>query len=197
MMIKKVFVLTQKYKEITKGRTHYTNNNGDSFILTRLYNSLSIKMITIDASYVIKVDDLITGENIKRFLGCRYPNTLLTIQLTDFCGIDFSYDMPDDVREKLTADPEYDLDDDGWDDNSEHRFYDFDSSSDYADEILVYTPFIVTLVKSIQIDTVSDESDEVVFTETIVDEPPLPTEKPTVCFSMDEIYEMSWDEINL
>jgi hypothetical protein len=149
-------------------------------------------MITIDASYAIEVDDLITGENIRGFLGRRYPNTLLKIQLTDFCGIDFSYDMPDDVREKLTANPEYDLDDDGWDDNSEHRFYDFDSDSDYADEILVYTPFIVTLVKSIQIDT---DSDEVVFTETIVDEPPLPAEKPSLCFSMDEIYEMSWDGI--
>jgi hypothetical protein len=186
-MIKKVFAVTPKYKEITKGRTHYTNDNGDSFALTRLYNSLSIKMINLDATYEIEVDDLIMGENIRGFLGYRYPGTVCEILMTDFCGIDFSYDMPDDVRKKLTADPEYDLDDDGW--ITEDIYYDFDSGSDYADEVLVYTPFVVTLLKSVHID---NSGDEVVFTETMVDKPPLPIERPTLSFSMEE---SSWDDM--
>ena len=205
-MIKNVFVLTPKYKGIVKGRTQYTNNDGETFILIRFYNSIRVAMIAIDELPIIQLDELIMGDNIIQFLANRYPGCLCQTRITDFCGIDFSRKMPDDVREKLTRNPDYCLYDDGWSDNSEHWFYDFDSQSHYADEVLVYSPFVATHTKSIKIDTVpketisdiEDDDDTVIFTETIVGEPPLPVEKPIRGFaSVDEelLPELSWEGI--
>ena len=192
-MIKNVFVVTPKYKGTVKGRTRYTkDDDGETFVLIRFYETIRVTMIAVDELPDIRLDDLVMGDDIIRFLANRYPECHSLASMTGFCGIDFSRGMPDDVREKLTADPDYDLDDDGWTDESENWFFNFTSESAYADQVLVYSPFVVTHTKSIQIDT---ESEDVEFTETIIGEVPLPVERPIRTFldEQQQIPELSWD----
>jgi hypothetical protein len=194
-MIKNVFVVTPKYKGTVKGRTRYTKEDGETFVLIRFYETIRVTMIAVDELPDIRLDRLVMGDDIIQFLANRYPGCLTLASMTDFCGIDFSRKMPDDVREKLTADPDYDLDDDGWTDESEDWFYNFQSGSAYADQVLVYSPFVATHTKTIQINT---ESEEVEFIETIINgEVPLPIERPVRTFVEDQqpIPELSWDGI--
>ncbi len=196
-MIKNVFVVTPKYKGVVKGRTRYTKgDDGETFVLIRFYETIRVTMIAVDELPNIRLDDLVMGDDIIRFLANRYPGCLTLASMTDFCGIDFSREMPDDVREKLTADPDYDLDDDGWTDESENWFYNFQSGSAYADQVLVYSQFVVTHTKSIHINT---ESEEVEFTETVINgEVPLPVERPIRWFSEEPqpLDELSFDGIS-
>lgn len=196
-MIKNVFVVTPKYKGVVKGRTRYTKDDGETFVLIRFYETIRVTMIAVDELPDIRLDDLVMGDDIILFLAIRYPGCLTLVSMTDFSGIDFSRGMPDDVREKLTADPDYDLDDDGWMDESEDWFLNFKSDSAYADQVLVYSPFVATHTKTIQINT---ESEEVEFTETIINgEVPLPIERPIRTFAVgpeEPLDEMSFDGIS-
>jgi hypothetical protein len=105
---------------------------------------------------VIEINEI--GESIWKVLKKKYHCYYFTT-LKGYCDIDFSYDMPDDVRKRLKENPNCDLDEElGWYNN--WGYWNDGSGSDsgsdlepeepeekWYDDVLVHTPLIVSFIK--------------------------------------------------
>jgi len=148
------YLLTPKYEHIVKGFTEYKNYDESKpyFNIVRIFQSVEIELYTYKPLEETVIE--INGESIWKALKNRYHCYYFTT-LKGYFNIDFSYDMPEDVREKLKENPNYDLEEElGWYNNYNywHDGYDSDSESEvpeekFFDDVLVYTPFSISFVR--------------------------------------------------
>ena len=158
MVDKYEYLLTPKYEHIVKGFTKYQNYNERKphFNLVRIFSSVEIVLYTykpVEES-VIEINE--QGESIWTTLENKY-HCYCDTNLKGYCGIDFSYDMPEDVREKLKEDPNCDLEEElgwynhygYWHDCSDSESESEDPEEKWVDDVWTYTPFSITFIKHI------------------------------------------------
>jgi len=151
------YLLTPKYEHIVKGFTKYKNHDQrkPNFNLVRNFQSVEIELSTYAPVEESLIEIANGGESIWKALHDRYHCYFLTT-FKGYCNIDFSYDMPEDVREKLIEDPNYDLEE-GLDWYNNYGYwndgaYGYESESDlpeekWFDDVWVYTSFSVSFVR--------------------------------------------------
>jgi len=188
------YLLTPKYEHIVKGITKYQcrDKNNSKFNLVRIFDSVEIVLYTYKPveETVIEIDTVL-GESIWTTLQNKY-HCYCETKLKGYREIDFSCDMPDNVREKLKEDPNYDLDEElDWYNHYGywHQGYDSESESDvpeekFYDDVWTYTPFSITFIKH-------------------KPPPPPPPPPPPIVPEVEYEYapkeppeEMSWDDVH-
>ena len=151
------YLLTPKFEHIVKGFTKYKNYDERKpyFNLVRIFQSVEIELSTYEPLKESTIEIAGDGESIWKALHDRYHCYFLTT-FKGYCNIDFSYDMPEDVREKLKENPNYDLEEElGWYNN--YGYWNdgadgYESESEipeekWFDDVWAYTPFSVSFVK--------------------------------------------------
>lgn len=146
------YLLTPKYERIVKSFTEYKNYDESKpyFNIVRIFRSVEIELQTYGPieENVIEINEI--GESIWKALTNKYHCYYFTT-LKEYLDIDFSYDMPDDVRDKLTENPNCDLEKElGWYNNWGYWNDDSDSEEPeekWYDDVWVHTPFIVSFIK--------------------------------------------------
>lgn len=178
------YSLTPKYEHIVKAITKYRHYYNDPpFNLVRNFRTVEIELHTYKPleETVIEIDTVL-GESILTTLNNKYHCYCLT-NLKGYIEIDFSCDMPDDVREKLKEDPNCDLEELEW--NNYYGYYNIGSDSEsedpeekFYDDVWVHTPFSITFIRH---------------------EPPtpprIPSPPPKFSYEYAPIEEMSLDDI--
>lgn len=152
------YLLTPKYAHIVKSFTEYKNYDESKpyFNIVRIFRSVEIELHTYKPieENVIEINEI--GESIWKTLKNKYHCYYFTT-LKGYCDIDFSYDMPDDVREKLKENPNCDLDEElgwynnwgYWNDGSDLESEPEEPEEKWCDDVWVHTPFIVSFIKHI------------------------------------------------
>lgn len=154
------YLLTPKYEHIVKSFTEYKNYDESKlyFNIVRIFRSVEIELHTYEPieENVIEINEI--GESIWKTLTNKFHCYYFTT-LKGYCDIDFSYDMPDDVRERLKENPNCDLDEElGWYNNwgywNDVSESDLESEPEepeekWCDDVWVHTPFIVSFIKHI------------------------------------------------
>ena len=149
------YSLTPKYEHIVKGFTKYKNydENKPHFNIVRIFRSVEIELSTYTPLEELVFEINEQGESIWKELKNRYHCYYFT-NLKGYCGIDFSYDMPEDVREKLKENPNYDLEELGWYNNYDYYCWNEETEPEpedpeekFYDDVWTYTPFSITFIK--------------------------------------------------
>jgi len=109
----KEYLITPDYKYNVSERTIYTNYSGTTFTIERYYETVDIIM-KCDEEPVIDIEHVF-GANMIEYLSEKYPGCELEYSIFHGGGIEYPPNMPEEFREKMRADPYYDLTDDGWD----------------------------------------------------------------------------------
>jgi hypothetical protein len=187
------YLLTPNYEHIVKGFTKYKNYDESKhhFNIVRIFDSVEIELETYEPieETVIEINE--SGESIWNVLKNKY-HCYYSTTFKGYRGIDFSCDMPDDVREKLKENPNCDLDEElGWYNNFSYwnDGYDSDTESEvpeekWYDDVWAYTPFTVTFVKHRPPPPPPPPS------------PPLIPVIPYEYAPTEPLEEMSWDDIH-
>jgi hypothetical protein len=151
------YSLTPKYEHIVKAITKYKcrDERNSKFNLVRIFSSVEILLYTYKPveETVIEIDTVL-GESIWTVLENKY-HYYSDMKLKGYCGIDFSCDMPDDVREKLKEDPNCDLDEEldwynhygYWNQGPDSEPEPDDPEEKFYDDLWTYTPFSITFIK--------------------------------------------------
>lgn len=150
------YLLTPKFEHIVKGVTKYKNydERKPPFNLVRVFQSVEIELSTYAPLDVAEITN--DCESIWKTLHDRYHCYFVTT-FKGYCNIDFSYDMPEDVKDKLRENPDYDLEEElGWYNNF-HYWNDGSDGSDVSeseipeekwfDDVWAYTPFSVSFIR--------------------------------------------------
>jgi hypothetical protein len=150
------YLLTPKYEHIVKGFTEYKNYDERKpyFNLVRIFQSVEIELATYAPLEESTIEIASDGESIWKALKNKYHCYYFT-RLKGYFDIDFSYEMPEDVREKLKENPNYDLEEElGWYNNYDYWNDGSDSESESEvpeeklfDDVWAYTPFSVSFVR--------------------------------------------------
>jgi hypothetical protein len=109
----KEYLITPDYKHNVSERTIYTDYSGTTFTIERYYETVEIIM-KCDEEPVIDIEHVF-GANMIDYLSEKYPGCELEYSIFHCSGIEYPHDMPEEFRDKMRADPYYDLTDDGWD----------------------------------------------------------------------------------
>ena len=109
----KEYLAKPKFEQNVSERTVYANCDGKSFTIERYYRTVDI-IVRSDEEPVIDID-CVFGENLIEYMNNKYPNSESKYDVFHKCGTEYPPDMPIDLREKLAANPHYDLTEDGWD----------------------------------------------------------------------------------
>jgi len=186
------YSLTPKYEHIVKGITKYQcrDKMNSKFNLVRIFDSVEIVLYTYKPveETVIEINE--QGESIWTTLHNKY-HCYCETKLKGYREIDFSCDMPDNVREKLKEDPNYDLDEEldwynhygYWNQGPDSEPEPDDPEEKFYDDLWVHTPFSITFIKHNP-------------------PPPPPPPPPPIVPEIPYVYapaeppeEMSWDNI--
>jgi len=108
----KEYLITPDYKYNVSERTIYANYNGRNFTIERYYETVEIIM-KCDEEPVIDIEHVF-GANMIEYLSNKYPGCELEYSIFHGSGIEYPPNIPEEIREKMRADPYYDLTDDGW-----------------------------------------------------------------------------------
>jgi hypothetical protein len=108
-----VYLVKPKFEQNVSERMIYTNYGGKFFTIERYYRTVDI-IVKCDEEPVIDID-CVFGANLIEYLSNKYPDCELEYNIFDDCGVEYSSDMPKVLREKMLANPCYDLTEDGWD----------------------------------------------------------------------------------
>jgi hypothetical protein len=107
------YLCTPKYVKNVSERTIYTNYTGTTFTVERYYETVDIN-VKCDEEPIIDID-CVFGANLVEYLVDKYPDCEVEYRIFHCCGIEYSHDMPEYLKEKMTQDPYYELTDDGLD----------------------------------------------------------------------------------
>lgn len=107
------YLVKPKYEQNVSERTMYSNGDGKYFVIERYYRTVDI-IVKSDVKPVIHIE-CVFGENMVEYLKDKcQANCSVEYSVFQQSGIEYPPDMPSDLREKFTENPDYDLTKDGW-----------------------------------------------------------------------------------
>jgi len=149
-MVQIYLLNTEKSEQTVRTVTKYAGfMNKPCFTITRYYSSIEIRMIT---NKVVELDDFLSGKdlsgrNIDSYLNQKFPECYYTVRLSHCSNFECSPETPNDARENLEQNINYNL---------RLNYYYCDSDKfgyayelDYADEIFVNSPFTVSQIDNV------------------------------------------------
>ena len=92
------FLLTPKYERNVSERTTY-KTHGISYTVERYYRSMEVRIVCEEPPFVDV--ECVFGNNLIETLNNQYPGSNPSYKMFDVKGIEFPYDMPDDIRENM------------------------------------------------------------------------------------------------
>ena len=108
-----LYLVKPKYEQKVSERTMYSNEDGKYFTIERYYRTVDI-IIKSDVKPVINID-CVFGANMVEYITDKcQANCSVEYSVFQQSGIEYPPDMPSDLREKFTENPDYDLTKDGW-----------------------------------------------------------------------------------
>lgn len=170
-------VNTQKKEKNVRTVTKYAGfMNKPCFTIVRYYSSIDIRMI-IAKEKLVELDDFLLGSEINSYLNEKFPECYYTIRLSHCCHFECSPETPNDARENLEKNVDYNLRLDYYFCDSDKYGYAYEL--DYADEIFVDGQFTVSPIDNVA--PIIREHNPVVLTQ------------PFEYAITEELDELSWD----
>ena len=111
-MYMNTYFIKPKYEQNVSERTLYSNGEGKCFTIERYYRTVDI-IVKSDVKPVINIE-CVFGENMVEYIKDKCPNSKVEYTVFQRSGVEYPPDMPSDLREKFTENPDYDLTTDGW-----------------------------------------------------------------------------------
>jgi hypothetical protein len=107
-----LYLVKPKYEQNVSERTMYINGEGKYFIIERYYRTVDI-MIKSDKKPIVNIE-CVFGSNMVEYIQDKCPNCQVEYSVFQRTGIEYPFDMPEDLREKFKENSDYDLTKDGW-----------------------------------------------------------------------------------
>jgi hypothetical protein len=157
--MKNSYLLTPKYEHMVETRKTYTNyynyydNSDDSsdentdFTIFHLFRSVEI-ILECDEIVSETLNDTAEYIDIYNFLHDKFPDCYCGVNAKDHCGIYFSNNTPDYIRDLLSEDPHRNIRDELSDRGWQHCSFHWDEVRQlYFDETWVQTPFNIQIIE--------------------------------------------------
>jgi hypothetical protein len=106
------YLIKPKYEQNVSERTIYINGDGKHFTIERYYQSVDI-IIKCDEEPSVDID-CVFGANMVEYLKDKYPNCEVNYSVFNQCGVEYPYDISEDLVEQFKKNHAHDLTEDGW-----------------------------------------------------------------------------------